>query len=70
MSFELNGQQRVVCWRTCSKQIWELIEMSAEAQSTVFDRLNDVNSYTGVYAERFRSGPGINASTGEGKYAT
>lgn len=31
------------------------------AKESVFDRLNDRSTYTGVYAERFRSGPGINA---------
>lgn len=28
--------------------------------STIFERLHDPRTYTGVYAERFRSGPGIN----------
>lgn len=30
------------------------------SRRSVFDRLNDPATFTGVYAERFRSGPGIN----------
>eukprot|EP01138_Halocafeteria_seosinensis_P015707 gb/GECG01016028.1/.p1 GENE.gb/GECG01016028.1/~~gb/GECG01016028.1/.p1 ORF type:complete len:137 (+),score=14.39 gb/GECG01016028.1/:1-411(+) len=29
-------------------------------RDSVFDRLHDPTNYTGVYQERFRSGPGIN----------
>jgi len=31
--------------------------------ATVWDRLYDPETYTGVYAERFRDGPGINQDT-------
>ncbi len=30
------------------------------APASVFDRLTDPRGFTGVYGERFRSGPGIN----------
>jgi hypothetical protein len=42
--------------------------ISGLKSNSVFDRLNDPSTFTGVYAERFRSGPGINSDgdTGSG----
>ena len=37
--------------------------------SSIFDRLTDKSSYTGVYAERFRSGGGINGHSKGGGVA-
>ncbi len=42
---------------------------SVAGAGSVFDRLYDPRTYTGVYAERFRSGPGINADAGEAQHS-
>jgi hypothetical protein len=39
-----------------------------DSHTTVWDRLYDPATYTGVYAERFRDGPGINHDTDGAKW--
>lgn len=39
---------------------------SGVKSSSVFDRLNDPSTFTGVYRERFQTGPGINSDGGSG----